>query len=309
MGFVQYQEHTAPGAAGFEFGEPAGRGFDDAAGADDDAEYRAWRAANVAPQRQDGYHLVHIKTVRGDLTPAQFHGLADIVRRDTGGQARTTQEQNLVLRWVPAARLPAVWRALGALDLAEAGPNHITNVVSCPGTDSCKLGITASMGLARALRAEMADWNGLADDPGVGDIRIKMSGCPNGCGLHHIANIGFHGAAIKAGERQAPAYHVFVAGNRRTGRELRLGTLLKVRLPAKRVPDAVERFVRLYEGERNDGEEFNDFFDRVGAAPFEDAVRDLTLPPEFSVQAMDEFIDWDREALYVLERGEGECAV
>ena len=72
---------------------------------------------------------------------------------------------------------------------------------------------------------------------------------------------------------------------------------------------SVERFVRLYEGERRDGEEFNDFFDRVGKDPFESAVRDLTLPPEFSVETMDEFIDWEREGLYVLERGEGECAV
>ena len=179
--------------------------------------------------------------------------------------------------------------------------------MSCPGTDSCKLGITSSMGLNRAVSDRVRELQ--LTDPLTRRILINASGCPNSCGQHHIANIGFHGAAIKSGDRQAPAYHVFVAGNRRTGQDLRLGTLIKARLPAKRVPDAVERFIRLYEAERSDGEEFNDFFDRVGKAPFEEAVKDLTLPPEFSIQTMDEFIDWEREGLYVLERGEGECAV
>ena len=273
----------------------------------DRAAFEAWRRAAVRPQRQAGYAAVEVRVPQGDLTPEQFRGLAAILREHGAGRARTTPWQNLVLRWIPDAAVYAVWKALGPLGLDGGGALEIDDVVSCPGTDSCKLGITSSMGLNRAVSERVRSL--ALTDPLTRRILINASGCPNSCGQHHIANIGFHGAAIKAGERQAPAYHVFVAGNRRTGRSLRLGTLLKVRLPAKRVPDAVERFVRLYEGERNDGEEFNDFFDRVGAAPFEDAVRDLTLPPEFSVQAMDEFIDWDREALYVLERGEGECAV
>ena len=149
----------------------------------------------------------------------------------------------------------------------------------------------------------------MGTDPLTRRVLINASGCPNSCGQHHIANIGFHGAAIKSGERQVPAYHVFVGGNRRPGADLELGTLLKVRLPAKRVPDAVERLVRLYEAERAGGEEFNAYFGRVGKQHFEDALRDLTLPPEFSLDTMNEFIDWERDRIYVLERGEGECAV
>ena len=276
--------------------------------ADADREaFEGWRRTAVRPQRQAGYAAVEVRVPQGDLTPEQFRGLAAILREHGAGRARTTPWQNLVLRWIPDAAVYAVWKALGPLGLDGGGALEIDDVVSCPGTDSCKLGITSSMGLNRAVSERVRSL--ALTDPLTRRILINASGCPNSCGQHHIANIGFHGAAIKAGERQAPAYHVFLAGDRRTGRGLRLGTLLKVRLPAKRVPDAVERFVRLYEGERNEGEEFNDFFDRVGAAPFESAVRDLTLPPEFSVQAMDEFIDWDREALYVLERGEGECAV
>ena len=141
--------------------------------------------------------MVQVKPVQGDLTPAQFHGLATIVRSYTGGRVSATQEQNLILRWVPEGSLHDVWEALGALDLSEPGATHITNVVSCPGTDSCKLGITSSMGLAKAIRGELDTWGDeLLQDQGVQNIRIKLSGCPNGCGLHHIANIGFHGAAL-----------------------------------------------------------------------------------------------------------------
>ena len=273
----------------------------------DRATFEEWARTAVRAQKQAGYSAIEVLVPQGDLTPEQLRGLASIMREHGSGRARTTPWQNLVLRWIPNESLYAVWQALGSLGLNGAGILEIEDVVSCPGTDSCKLGITSSMGLNRAI-TERVQALGVTD-PLTRRILINASGCPNSCGQHHIANIGFHGAAIKSGERQVPAYHVFVAGNRRTGQDLRLGTLLKVRLPAKRVPDAVERFVNLYEEQRNDGEEFNDFFDRVGKDRFEDAVRDLTLPPEFSVQAMDEFIDWEREGLYVLERGEGECAV
>ena len=273
----------------------------------DRAAFEEWARTAVKRQRQAGYSAIEVQVPQGDLTPEQFRGLAAIVRDFGSGPARTTPWQNIVLRWIPDVSVYSAWKALGPLGLDGGGILEIDDVVSCPGTDSCKLGITSSMGLNRAISERVREL--AVRDPLTRRILINASGCPNSCGQHHIANIGFHGAAIKSGDRQVPAYHVFVAGNRRPGRELRLGTLLKVRLPAKRVPDAVERFVRLYEGERRDGEEFNDFFDRVGKDPFEAAVRDLTLPPEFSVEAMDEFIDWEREGLYVLERGEGECAV
>ena len=137
-------------------------------------EYHRWKATNVANQRQEGYRVVYVKPIRGDLSPEQFWGLAEIVRRYTGGRARTTQEQNLALRWVPEGHLHEVWEALKAIDLAEDGAHTITNVVSCPGTDSCKLGITSSMGLAKAVKDELESWNGLLEDQGVKDIKIKM---------------------------------------------------------------------------------------------------------------------------------------
>ena len=134
-----------------------------------------------------------------------------------------------------------------------------------------------------------------------------MSGCPNGCSQHHIANIGFYGAAMKVGGRQLPAYIAHLGGNYEGG-EVVMGKRLKARIPAKRVPDAVERWVRHYEQNRNDGEEFNDFVERVGADEFEGLVKDLSLPVEFSPEHITHFIDWNRKDLYEVVRGEGECA-
>jgi sulfite reductase beta subunit-like hemoprotein len=135
-----------------------------------------------------------------------------------------------------------------------------------------------------------------------------MSGCPNGCSQHHIANIGFYGASLKVGGRQMPAYIPHIGGNY-VGGEIVFGTRLKSRLPAKRVPEAVERWIRLYEAERTDGEEFNDFAERIGAGRFEETVKELTLPAEFSLETMQQFIDWNRSSPYKVERGEGECAI
>lgn len=268
--------------------------------------FTAFVTANVSAQKQQGFSTVEVKVSRGDLRPEQFRGLANIMREYCGGYARTTVGQNIVLRWVRDESLYEVYSRLRDLDLADIGAQSITDVVSCPGTDSCKLGITSSMGLNRAIqeRVELMDIH----DPLTRKIHIKMSGCPNSCGQHHIANIGLHGAAMKVGPNQLPAYHLFLGGNYDNG-DLRMATQLKVRLPAKRGPEAVERIVRLYERDRTLGEEFNAFFDRVGPAVFEAAVEDLTIPGDFSDDNQQMFIDWNRLELYQLQRGEGECAI
>jgi sulfite reductase (ferredoxin) len=272
----------------------------------DRSEFDRFLEGNVQPQRQDGFVAVEVKVERGDLTPEQFRGLAAIMREFTGGYARSTVQQNLVLRWVRDEALYTVWERLQALGLAEAGAREITDVVSCPGTDSCKLGITSSMGLNQAIKQRVEEME--ISDELTRRIHIKMSGCPNGCSQHHIANIGFYGASLKVGGRQMPAYIPHIAGNYEGG-EVVFGTRLKSRLPAKRVPEAVERWIRLYEAERAEGEEFNAFVERAGAARFEEEIKDLTLPAEFSLETMQQFIDWNRSSPYKVERGEGECAI
>jgi sulfite reductase (ferredoxin) len=162
------------------------------------------------------------------------------------------------------------------------------------------------MGLNRAIKERVEEME--ITDALTKRIHIKMSGCPNGCSQHHIANIGFYGASLKVNGRQMPAYIPHIAGNY-VGGEIVFGTRLKSRLPAKRVPEAVERWIRLYEGERDEGEEFNAFAERIGAERFEAEVKELTLPTEFSLETMQDFIDWNRSSPYKVERGEGECAI
>jgi sulfite reductase beta subunit-like hemoprotein len=271
----------------------------------DRSEFDRFAASNVRPQRQEGFSTVAVRVPRGDLTPEQLRGLAALMRDFSGGYARTTAAQNLVLRWIRDESAYDVWTRLTELGLGAAGADEIADVVSCPGTDSCKLGITSSMGLNQAISERLASLE--VDDPATKRVSIKMSGCPNGCGQHHIANIGFYGASIKVGERTVPAYiaHLGGVGSGAT----RFGQRLKVRLPAKRVPEAVERWLRFYEEERSAEETFNEFVDRVGTAEFEAKVKDLTMPIEFSLATLEHFVDWSRSEPYKVERGEGECAV
>jgi sulfite reductase beta subunit-like hemoprotein len=293
--FSNDERETAP-APPASYGSPNG----------DLSEFERFRSANVAAQKQDGYVTVEVRIVRGDLTPEQFRGLGQIMRDHAGGYARTTVQQNLVLRWVREESVYDVWRALCELGLGEAGSREIEDVVSCPGTDSCKLGITSSMGLNQAVQERVQEMG--ITDPLTRQIHIKMSGCPNGCSQHHVADIGFYGASIKAGEHTIPAYIPHVGGIYE-GAGVQFGRRLKLRLPAKRVPEAVERWIRHYESSRRDGESWGEFSERVGTGELEEQVKDLSMPVEFGLQTMSQFIDWDRQVPFEVIRGEGECAV
>ncbi len=293
---MDIDEEATANAAPTQFASPNG----------DLSEFETWKASSVRPQKQAGFSAVEARVIRGDLDPEQLRTLAGIARDYSGGWVRTTVHQNLVLRWVRDEHLYEVWTALKGMGIGAAGVNEVVDVVSCPGTDSCKLGITSSMGLNRAVMAKVEEMG--ITDPLTKKLHIKMSGCPNGCSQHHIANIGFYGASIKAGEHTIPAYVAHIGGNYEGG-EIVYGTRLKVRLPAKRVPEAVERWIRMYEAEREEGEEFNAFATRVTGKRFEDEVRQLAMPSEFGLQTMDQFIDWTKKVPFVVQRGEGECAV
>jgi len=272
----------------------------------DRREFERFLEANVAPQRQAGFCTVEVCVPRGDLDVAQLRGLAAIMREHCGGYARTTIGQNIVLRWVREPAVYEVWRALCELGLGQPGAGEITDVVSCPGTDSCNLAITSSMGLNRAI-AQRLEALGI-DDPLTRQIQIRISGCPNGCSQHHIADIGFYGAAIKVGEHTLPAYIAHLGGAHGGG-EARFGQRCKARIPAKRVPEAVERWIGLYQDQRRQGESFAAFVQRVGTAAFEEQIADLTLPVPFAPQTLQQFIDWNRNSPFQVSRGDGECAV
>jgi len=293
--FIHDEEANAP-AVPTSYGSPNG----------DLSEFDAFRTANVTAQRQPGFSAVQIKVTRGDLTPEQLRGLAAIMRDFSGGYARTTVHQNLLLRWVRDESVYDVWARLKALGLGDAGADEVSDVVSCPGTDSCKLGITSSMGLNAAVKERIDGMD--IQDPLTKRIHVKMSGCPNGCSQHHIANIGFYGASIRVGDKTIPASIPHIGGTYEGG-TVGYGARLKARIPSKRVPEAVERWIRFYESDRSDGEEFNAFAERVGTSAFEERVKDLTLPAEFNLENMNLFMDWTKSVPFEVVRGEGECAV
>jgi sulfite reductase beta subunit-like hemoprotein len=269
-------------------------------------EFERWVQTNVRSQKQEGYQVVTVKLPLGDIQAEQFSELADLSRKYAGGRARITHQQNLAFRWVPQQALYEVWQELSRIGFGESGAHEITDVVSCPGTDSCKLGITASMGLGRAVGEALTEMN--IDDPLIKQMHVKMSGCPNGCGQHHIADIGFHGAAAKAPGGQVPAYELFLGGSYDNG-DTRIGQRVKTKVPAKKMPEAIRRVLTFYQEQRQEGEPFKDFVERVGAATFEPILGEFKEVPELNRDSIQYYIDWDKTVKYKLERGEGECAV
>ena len=272
-----------------------------------DSAYNTWKSTNVVPQKQAGFNLVRVRIERGDIYAEQWSQLATVARQFAGGRVRIDQQQNVVFRWVRNESLFDIYSTLGEIGLNAPGAETIRDIVTCPGTDSCKLGITSSMGLNKAL-GEALDTMDLSD-PDVSSIHIKASGCPNSCGQHHIANIGFHGAVMKAPGGQVPAYEMFIGGNYDDG-DVRVGHRAKARVPAKKAPDALKAIVAFYTGKRNAGEKFNDFVDRVGIAPFEEIFTQFKeeIGP-LDRDHINTYMDWGKTVVYKLERGEGECAV
>ena len=269
-------------------------------------EFEQWMATNVHPQRQEGYKAVTAKLPLGDIQSDEFHRLADLSRKYAGGRARITHQQNIAFRWVPETALYEVWEELSQIGFGNSGAHEITDVVACPGTDSCKLGITSAMGLGRAISETLEDMK--ITDPLTRQMHIKMSGCPNGCGQHHIADLGFHGAASKAPGGQVPAYEFFFGGSYDEG-DSRIGLRTRTKVPAKRLPDAVKRIIGFYEENRGEGELFKDFAARVGVKTFEPILAEFKDVGELNRDTIGTYIDWDKTVKYQLERGEGECAL
>ena len=292
--FVEDEEPDAPALDG------------DFAAFGDDPEFGRWLETNVEDQRQDGYKAVTVRLPLGDINARQFHQLAHMSRKYAGGRARITHQQNLTFRWVPENALYEVWQRLSDIGFGGSGAHEITDIVSCPGTDSCKLGITASMGLGRALSDAVEEVD--KSDPLVREMHVKMSGCPNGCGQHHIADIGFHGAAARAPGGQVPAYELFLGGSYSQD-DPRFGQRIRAKIPAKRAPEALKKIVADYQSSHDDGELFKDYVLRQGTGYFEEMMGEFKELPDLNRETLEQYIDWDKTVKYVLERGEGECAV
>jgi sulfite reductase beta subunit-like hemoprotein len=267
-----------------------------------DSEAR-WTRTNVRLQKQHGYAIVTATVPLGDLTSAHFRILADLAAAFGDGTVRVTSEQNLVLRWVPLARVHDLYRALAAAGLGLAGAGTLQDVVSCPGAESCRIAVTQSRGLGRYLEDHLRAHPEIADAAGAGDI--KISGCPNGCGQHHVAAIGFQGSIRKLGDRAVPQYFLMVGGNA-DGAHAAFGRIA-AKLPARRAPEAVDRLVAFYEAGRREGESLASFFRRTDLADVKRVVADLErLPLEDATPA--DFIDLAEDHAFAPEVLDGECS-
>jgi sulfite reductase (ferredoxin) len=268
-------------------------------------DFERWRASNVVPQRQPGYVMAVITLPLGDLTSEQGRALADIARRFTGDALRTTVDQNLLMRWVSEADLPALYAALATIDLAGAGAGTITDITACPGTDTCKLGISSSRALAAELRRDLVAI-GLDKDKNARGLHIKTSGCFNSCGQHHVADLGFLGVSRNVNGHRVPHFQLVVGGqwtHNAGAYGLAIGAV-----PSKRVPEVVRRLTARYAAERQEGEGFAAFVNRIGKKTIRAMVEELQALPSYE-QDRSYYSDWGDPREYTIDdMGVGECA-
>ncbi len=264
-----------------------------------------WRETNVLPQRQPGYAMAVITLPLGDLTSEQGRALADVARKFTGDTLRTTVDQNMLLRWVSEADLPAVYSALQRIHLADAGAGTISDITACPGTDTCKLGISSSRALGAELSRELRA-SGIDRDPNAKHLHIKTSGGFNTCGQHHVADLGFLGVSRQVGGKRVPHFQLVVGGqwtNNGGSYGLAIGAV-----PSKRVPEIVKRLTGRFSKERLEGESFKAFTTRIGKKTIRALVEELQKLPSYEEDPSN-YSDWgDPREYTITDMGEGECA-
>jgi sulfite reductase (NADPH) hemoprotein beta-component len=265
--------------------------------------YARWRATNVRQQRQFGYVTATASVPLGDLTSEQMRVVAELARAYGDGSIRVTIDQDLVFRWVPVSQVRELYRRLSAASLGLAEAATVADVTSCPGAESCRLAVTQSRGLGRLLEDHLRarpDLVAAADG-----ARIKISGCPNGCGQHHIATIGFQGSVRRVGGRALPQYFVMVGGGATERGASFAQTAAKI--PARRIPEAVERLIAFYERERANGESAPAFFQRIELAKVTSVLGDLQKVTEADTVPLD-FVDLGETGEFAPEIMEGECS-
>ena len=263
-----------------------------------DPEYDRWAEHNLMFQRQEGYGGVWIKLFAGTFHSKQMRGLADVLEKNALSGVRIAVNQDLVIPWVPFDRVRAIYDELGALDLATPGARTISDVTGCPGATTCNLGITRSLTLAEVLSRELDGYT----DQEIQKLRIKISGCPNSCGHHHIADIGFYGNVRKVGERQAPYYQLLLGGKVNADGVRFARQIMAV--PARPVPAIIRELLAFYQADRQRAESFSAWVSRTP----DNMIKDRLLPfAEVPTNTEDLFVDWGDTEAYSLKLGRGEC--
>jgi sulfite reductase (ferredoxin) len=269
------------------------------------AGFAAFAKTNLIPQKQDGYFVAVVKMPLGDFTSLQARALVDLSIKYTGNPMRLTVEQNLVFRWVSGADAVDLYRDLQAIDLAEAGASTISDLVSCPGSDTCKLGISASRGLTSELRRRLTVVQDQLD-PAVQKLHVKTSGCFNSCGQHHVADIGFLGVSRQVGGRKVPHFNL-ILGGQWTENAKSYGLVVGA-VPSKNVPEALLGITQYYLDNREGEESFQDFIARLGKRGFREVLKPYQAVPSYDVDPS-YYRDWGDPREYGIgDIGVGECA-
>lgn len=283
-------------------GNGHGNGIPGHGGQTSDSLFALWKRTNVLKQKQPGYAAVTIKLPMGDITVPQMYVVADLAEAYSNGNLRTTINQNLIIRWLPESRLEDLYTELVRYGLGEPGAELVEDIIACPGTDTCGLGITSSKGLARAL-AELFPPGRVPED--LKGTNVKISGCHNSCAQHHIATIGLHGVGKRLGDHVAPVYELHLGG--KVNGTAAIGQMI-VKLPAKNVPAAIAHLLAIYRRDRQSGENLQAFIERAGRAKLKDELIPYSMLPTFEEDSS-YYYDWEAEGKFTTEDlGPGECA-
>jgi sulfite reductase (ferredoxin) len=264
-------------------------------------QFELWKNTNVVPQKQEGFFAVYVRVLNGNVPTGTARRLIEKLRPVIADDVRITVNQGLQFRFVRPAHLEHVFAALEAEGLAAPGFGSVADVTSCPGTDTCNLGISNSTGIAAVL-------SGVIDDEfpefiSNNDISIKISGCMNSCGQHGMASIGFHGSSMKVKGQVLPALQVLVGGGVVGGGEGRIADKV-LKVPSKRGPDVLRYLLNDYKANGN-GEKYLDYTKRRGERYFYDLLKPLASTESLRDE---DYIDWGQEERYSTAIGVGECA-
>ncbi len=270
----------------------------------DEKKYQAWRKTNVFEQKQKGFYAVRVKVQLGDLSSATARLLAPVVEKYAADDMRVTINQGLLLKYVHPGYLPALFEELDRTGLAEPGFDSTADITACPGTDTCNLGISNSTAISVELERVMnEEYPDLIYNT---DIKIKISGCINACGQHGLAQIGFHGSSSKAKKTGAvvPALQVMLGGGRLGDGEGRIADKI-IKIPSRRGPEVLRYLFNDYERHAQDGEYFNNYYDRQGKDYFYQMLKPLANLENLTPM---DFIDWGQSDSFHTAIGVGECA-
>lgn len=268
----------------------------------DEAAFETWKSTNVLTQKQEGFVAIGVKVFLGDFSSTQARDLAKLVREYAANEVRFTLRQNFLIPFVREELVPYFYQQLSVIGLAQAGYNSTTDITACPGTDTCNLGIASSTGIAAELESVLyREYPQFAINQ---DITIKISGCMNACGQHNMAQIGFQGMSVKAGNKVAPALQILLGGGILGNGQGRFADKV-IKVPSKRGPEALRVLLNDYEANKLAEDQYNNYYDRQGKIYFYELLKDLSSTDNLTDE---DFVDWGNDRAYIQAIGVGECA-